>query len=272
MTTNLSLGQKIRYYRKQADLAQIDLEIRIDAAPGSISRIEHDKVKPKKETLSKIAKVLHLSANEITNLLGFEVLTYESIVQAINTISKSLDIDTTLQVSVDVMFGLLPNYNGGVIFLIDEEVPDRVFSKTVSNMPNMPQALSLLSKKVSQLNVSLIHHQNNLMVKTINLNKNFQSFDLYDFTSGAINKTISQKISQILNFQSGISLPIRYSNEIIGSAFYTKKIKEYFDQEEEKILELFTNQLAIAIRNAKLITQINQNIRNLETQINQLIY
>jgi transcriptional regulator with XRE-family HTH domain len=64
-------GAKIRKYRLQRQLSQLDLEIAAEMAPGSISRIEHDKINPTKETLFKLARVLKLAQNEIIDFLCF---------------------------------------------------------------------------------------------------------------------------------------------------------------------------------------------------------
>lgn len=64
------LGNRIRTFRKRAGLSQMDLEIEMEASPGSLSRIESGEVNPTKETVSRIAEKLHLSNQEEQYLLG----------------------------------------------------------------------------------------------------------------------------------------------------------------------------------------------------------
>lgn len=116
-----NIGSKIREYRKKAGLSQFDLENEIDASAGSLSRIENNEVNPTKETLSKISKVLNLKSSEVADLIGIEILTTEELVLAIQALSSSLDLNTTLQTAVDIMFELFPNYNGGIVFLRNTE-------------------------------------------------------------------------------------------------------------------------------------------------------
>lgn len=59
-----TIGEKVRFFRSRADLSQFDLETALKAAPGSISRLEHDKVNPTKETLHEISAILKLTSHE----------------------------------------------------------------------------------------------------------------------------------------------------------------------------------------------------------------
>ncbi len=64
------IGQKIRYYRIRAGMSQLELELLVHAAQGSISRIESGKVNPTKETIWAIARTLQLTNLEIASLFG----------------------------------------------------------------------------------------------------------------------------------------------------------------------------------------------------------
>lgn len=69
------LGEKVKFYRKQAGITQLELELRINAAFGSISRIENGLTNPTKETLFAIAKALGLGPFETADLFGINLLT-----------------------------------------------------------------------------------------------------------------------------------------------------------------------------------------------------
>lgn len=64
------LGDLLKEYRKRSGLTQLDLEISIRAANGSISKIEKNKINPTKETLLKIANTLDLSKEEKMKLFN----------------------------------------------------------------------------------------------------------------------------------------------------------------------------------------------------------
>ncbi|HLD03580.1 MAG TPA: GAF domain-containing protein [Candidatus Dojkabacteria bacterium] len=254
---NLTLGEKIRNHRKLRKISQFDLELKIGAAFGSISRLENNLVKPTRETLSKISRALELKPSQTADLLGLKIFSPEELIAAINKISESLDLDTTLQTAVDIMYDLYPNYDGGVIFLKDG---DLLRSKTVSNTPNINKALKLLPTSFSKLKVSIKSNLNNLTVRSIVLNRIFQSNNPTDFTRGAVNDTIIRMMQKITGFTVGITIPLN-NNNTFGVVLYTKKIETSYSEEEIRILKLLTDQFAIAINNAKKYKKINNIVK-----------
>ncbi len=67
---NLTIGQKVKYFRLKNELSQFELELDINASPGAICRLEGNRVNPTKETLFAIAKALKLSEHETAYLFG----------------------------------------------------------------------------------------------------------------------------------------------------------------------------------------------------------
>lgn len=59
-----NLGNRIKFFRKRAKISQFELEGKIGASAGSLSRIESGEVNPTKETLEKIVKSLGLNIRE----------------------------------------------------------------------------------------------------------------------------------------------------------------------------------------------------------------
>jgi transcriptional regulator with XRE-family HTH domain len=66
-------GKQIKHFRQRAKLTQIELELRINASFGSISRIENGVTNPTKETLLLIAMALGLNSIETATLFGIEI-------------------------------------------------------------------------------------------------------------------------------------------------------------------------------------------------------
>lgn len=79
---NYSTGQRIKQFRKRAKVTQLELELRINASFGSISRIENGITNPTKETLLEIAKALNLNPLETAMLFG--ILIENSVLQQFN--------------------------------------------------------------------------------------------------------------------------------------------------------------------------------------------
>jgi len=243
-----NLGQKIKKYRTRAGLSQLDLENEIDASSGSISRMENDIVNPTKETLGKLAEAMGLSSMETADLLGLTIFSTESLINALNDVAGALDIQSILQIGVDILYDIFPMYNGGVIFLIDKKDDDRLYSKTVSKMPGIRKAMKILPNKFSKLNVSLSKHKENYCVRSIVEGVPMQSFELIDFTVGTIGKKASFAISRILSFKSGIAIPLKTDEKSIGVVLYTKRIAEIFSAEEVRLLTLLNKQFALLIQ------------------------
>jgi transcriptional regulator with XRE-family HTH domain len=70
LVSDLSLGEKIRYYRKRMHMSQLILECSCNLCMGSVSRLESNQINPTKETLVKIVRVLKLNNEEILDLFG----------------------------------------------------------------------------------------------------------------------------------------------------------------------------------------------------------
>ena len=70
MIMKKDVSQKVKYFRLRSELSQMDLELEINASPGSICRLESGKVNPTKETLFSIAKALKLTDVETAYLFG----------------------------------------------------------------------------------------------------------------------------------------------------------------------------------------------------------
>lgn len=70
---NNQTGQRIRHFRKRVGITQLELELRIDASFGSISRMENGQTNPTKETLFLIAEALRLDPYETAYLFGIEL-------------------------------------------------------------------------------------------------------------------------------------------------------------------------------------------------------
>ena len=256
------LGQKIRNFRKRANKSQMDLELEIGAAPGSLSRIENGEVNPTKETLMKIGDALQLNTTEIANLQNIEVLSPEEVMKAINTFTRSLDIDEIIRSAVDILFRLYPNYNGSVVFLQDEDNENILRPKAVSQMPGIQKVYQLIGGGVDMYPLVL----NDEKSKESNVVRTFKTGEyiidnekLSNFSRGAINDNIADAVGIILGFKTGITMPLDYGAKRIGVMMYTKDIDEGFSAYEQKILKLLTDQIAIAVSNARLFKELKEN-------------
>lgn len=257
---NNSLGEKIKYYRQRSKKSQLELELETGLSTGTISRIENNAINPTKETLSRIADVLKLKPSELAYLLGINILSTQELVDAIGKIALSVDLETTLQTAVDIMFDLFPNYNGGLLFLRDSKNKNLLWVKVVSNLPRIKLALNLLRKRIDEHFFNLETNKDSLIVKTFLTGSIIQGDSLVKFGKGAEIDSIIHGIEVVLGYKWGISIPLVYQDEIIGVSFFTKRVKETLSDEEVKLLKLLSDQMAILIKKAERIDELQGSL------------
>lgn len=99
----VTLGSKLRYFRKRAKMSQMQLENEIGAAAGSLSRIENNEVNPTKETLQNISKFLNLKPTEIGYLLGnhYSKTSAEDKNSAVASVNEMMSIPTVFAYLID---------------------------------------------------------------------------------------------------------------------------------------------------------------------------
>lgn len=240
------IGQKIRNFRKRAGLSQMELENMIDMSPGGISRIENGEVNPTKETIQKISNALNLNVVEIASLQNLEILSPEEVMNAISIFTRPLILEEIIKNAVDVLFELYPEYNGGVLLLVDDSNKNILRARGLSEMPNVSKIYEILGGKVDKYFFRL-NENTSLITKTFIEGKAFSSNNLVDFAKGSMNDSLPKAAAMILGFGIGISVPLVFENEKIGAMLYTKRSKDGFSEYEKNILTLLSNQIAIAI-------------------------
>ena len=69
----VSIGEKIRFYRERCELTQSQVEFLTELGSGVMSKIEKGNRNPTKETIIKIGSALKLDPEEVAHLLGINV-------------------------------------------------------------------------------------------------------------------------------------------------------------------------------------------------------
>jgi len=248
---NNTVGQKIKNFRKRSGKSQFELELDIDASPGSISRIESGEVNPTKETIKKIAVTLELSSAETGELLGVEILGMDQPIAAIASFSKYLEIDEVLEKAVDSLYQILPGYNGGVIMLKDELTQDVLHGQFFTKVPNVKEIINLLPAPIKDLKLSIPQNPDNYIVRSVTENTFFQDPNVLRFSKGIVNDLIAKAVASAFGFSCGLSLPLKYENDVLGAIMFTKHNNTKFSDEEVRLLGLLANQISISLINAK---------------------
>jgi transcriptional regulator with XRE-family HTH domain len=255
----MSLGQKISFYRKRAKLSQLELELEIDASQGSISRIENGQVNPTKETIRKIIDVLDLNIIEAAELYELSIEDISKIIRLAGKLNSNLDMDTMLSNAANDITRDL-GLSGTVIFLVEDGF---LYARAVDDPPpGIPNILEVLKLKKFLLKISLSSPTSNLVVKCVNENKTIQSYKAYDWTVDVLSKKVSDFLEKISQYKSGIVFPMGYKGKVIGAVLFTKSVSEDFSREYE-ILEAFTENIAVSVNNAFEYSKLKQESKSI---------
>jgi transcriptional regulator with XRE-family HTH domain len=137
-----NIGRRLRFFRAQRKASQMDVELDIDAAFGSLSRMESGHTNPTKETVEKIARFLKLSDRELDYLIGPTSVpaTLEECDLAIKEISPYFDEKGVIAYLVDDRLRIysLSKSTRKLVGLSDEEY-NNIIGKTMIELILLPE-------------------------------------------------------------------------------------------------------------------------------------
>lgn len=174
---------------------------------------------------------------------------------------SELDFEKLTQKIVDVMVTDM-DYFGGILFLPDKH-NNILIPWTTSDTPLIKQILKWLPKPFREFHFPL--EVNNKIVETYLEKKLQETKDLADFISPIVDISLVSRIIGIVGIKSTISVPILYHEEVIGVLMLNSS-RELSTSSEKQMLQTFSDQIAIAIYNARLFQQSQQQIHDLEAQ------
>lgn len=252
------IGQLIKRLRKNAGLSQLELELEIDAAQGSLSRIESGDVNPTKETLLKIIKILDVQVPDAVTLLGLNTKELIKLIDISINLNNTLDLDTVLQKSVnEVCFKL--DILGAFVVL---EKNGRLYAQTATQRWFLKPVYKMIGSPFKSLFVSL-EDPNNLMVKTFINKKSYKSDHLSDYTTPFVSLIMSESIQKLAGVKSGISFPIVWNTKSIGAIYFGKgRIEDFIN--ELPVLKAFTDHIAVAINNAQKYQELQEELKKIK--------
>lgn len=201
----------------------------------------------------------------IPNSTPFTEKELKAINGLVQDVAGTLDLDEVLQRSTDAIVDSLKLY-GCVLFLLDSN-NKYAYTQTISQSKQSRIALKLLKVDnfLDKLKVSLSVKEN-LIVDSIINNKVNISSELWKYTIGVLNKGLVDLIQTITLTGSVISLPITYKEKNIGALMLTKLHKNDDFQEELPLISLYATQIGIAITNAKLFKDTENQLILLATK------
>ncbi len=180
-------------------------------------------------------------------------------------ILSTIELSELLQRSIDLVvnkYGLL----GGILFLVDQKT---LYAKTIAGGRGVNRFLKLIGRPVSDLKIPLDKNQQNFVVNSV-LDKEVKiSNDLNNFTKNVLDERVTATAKFLTGTRSCIAIPIISRDNAIGALFFSKKTEDNF-QYELPLLKLVSDQIGIAIVNAKLFTERNEQIHSLTEKNKEL--
>lgn len=186
-------------------------------------------------------------------------------------ISKSLDPEEVAQTAVnslpqdELMIGaILSTYDKDKGEIYVHSVTENTFAYQVGKVIGDFKQYKLLLNDES--------HKDNLILKAVLLDTIQNSEHLSGILSPLMNNSIINVLEKILQIRSVVVHPVRARGEVIGTISYLLKSKNYHElvENEQKLLETFTNQISIALENANLFTQQKKTQNELEQTLIEL--
>jgi len=244
-----NLGQKIKKFRKRAGMSQLELEAAIGASPGSISRMESGKVNPSKETLNEISNALNISSEEAASLHGIEVFSISKYAQIINAALLKSDLEGRIRELINFTSRLKENYEGGALFIQEENNPNVVRCVEVSmDAVGIQKVIKILPLPLGQIFVDSKKFPKNFVVRSIKEKKILQTDDLTNFSYGFVNMIGAKLIKKFLTRTGSlIIIPFKIKGNLFGSMIFSKSTKGGFSEIEIQELILITEQISIML-------------------------
>lgn len=105
----------------------------------------------------------------------------------------------------------------------------------------------------------------NLLVMAINEQEIKSTSDMADFTRPLLNEKVARGISRTLGLRLMLAIPLVVKGEAIG-ALAVAHNEKVLEERKKKILSLFANKISIAIYNARLFSQVQEQVDKLDKQ------
>jgi len=248
----MTLGEKIKQYRKRSNKSQFELEMEIGISPGSISRFENGEINPTKESLYKISKVLNLTSHEIASLFDIKINDKTiALAKASKLLHSSLKVEDVLQNSVDEIVYQLDLLAAYITILRQDVLYGETSTKNIISQV----AKKLFPQDIKKLNIKLDPQSSNLMVKTVLNKRSYYRERLIEFMVPVVSLPIALIIEKATGVKSSISFPIIINNKCIGAICFAKNHVNNFSEEYD-ILKYFTENIGISLNNAKQYQQL----------------
>ncbi|MBU1118543.1 GAF domain-containing sensor histidine kinase [Patescibacteria group bacterium] len=188
-----------------------------------------------------------------------------AILHISKVIVSSLELDDILQKIVDEVVSTYKYYSSA-LFLVNEE-EKKLYSVTVSQTGYVKRALKLVKEPFTSLFVEL-NSKDNLLVRSVETKKVIENNKLANFLCPPLKKWVADLMQITTQTNRLIAIPIIYKDRAIGTILFTKDKGDFAD--DIVLLKTFTDLIATAINNARLFSQTQQQIKQLDEKARDL--
>ena len=248
-----------RFYQREQLQSTIILKLTFKGETVGILFINYRYKKYFSAEVKRIARTFaNKTAIAISNIRKYEDV--ERVHDIGNTIVSEMDIKNVLE-SITV--------NSYVALKADIVILYRYDSNTKKMLPKpIPEGNIYYPGEISGK-----YTKDNVQLKVIDKGRDIFSTDVKKneiFGSGEILKTDHGTKRRFVDreaIKSCAAILLRVRNEIVGLVFINYRKQQKFDEDQKKIIKLFANQAAIAIRNANLIEERNRTINRINKNL-----
>lgn len=187
--------------------------------------------------------------------------TIESFKKISKAITRSIDLEETLQTVVDEVMNHFTSI-GGIVYLIEEKekliVPYKISTSKMGKF-----FLKAVGENIKKLTIPYEKPKNNI-AKCVAEKKVFIGTKGVDFSYPIISKKIANTVQKTGNVKTLVAFPAIMNQKVIGAILLAFKEEEKIVQEKMETMELFVDQVAIAINNALKYEELRQKHKQLK--------
>ncbi|MCK5466271.1 GAF domain-containing sensor histidine kinase [Candidatus Parcubacteria bacterium] len=157
-------------------------------------------------------------------------------------------------------------YPIGTLFIVEKEKGIE-YPYCISS--DLVKKLEIIFGKSTEKHVGKLEIENNFTVKCANTKKAYFGNDLRDFVSPILSERKAFLIQKIFNIKSVLIVPLVVRNVAVGSVLIVSS-RRLIDTREAIILKSFSDQMAIALHNAKLYEKSQLQVVHLQEKTEDL--
>lgn len=211
-----SLGELIRFYRTEKGLSQLELEIGIDAAFGSLTKIEKGKINPSKQTLHKIIDFLELPPMAAARLFDIDIALISNVISQLNKLETVTELNEVLDIAMhDIRLQL--GLAGGAFYLVED---GKLCLKALSSTNFISLVRKIIKDPLSLLKFDLEQDKDNLLVQAVLTNKVVCTNNLHDMVLPKMNKWLADRAQKITLTKQAMALPVLRGEKVAGLIVY----------------------------------------------------